>query len=61
MKNFNDFLEIFKTCSKTAAAAVTDVYSIDEFDWTVNSGFGEKTKCDQLIVMDDVSGLADES
>ena len=26
----------------------------------VNNGFGE-TKCDQLIVIDDVSGLADES
>ena len=60
MKKFNDFLEIFKTCSETAAAAVTDVYSIDEKE-TVNSGFGEKTKCDRLIVIDDVSGLADES
>lgn len=25
------------------------------------NGFREKTTCDQLIVMDDVSGLADES
>ena len=26
-----------------------------------SDGFGEKTTCDQLIVKDDVSGLADES
>ena len=43
-----------------AAAAITDTYSIDEEE-TNNSGLGEKTKCNQLIVMDDVSGLDDES
>ena len=59
LEKFNDLLEVFKACSKTAAAAVADAYSISEKE-TVNIGFGEKTKRDQLIVMDKVSGLADK-
>ena len=58
MEKLNDLLEVFKACSKTAAA-FTDAHSINEKE-TVNSGFGKKTKRDRLIVMDDVSGLADE-
>ena len=61
LEKFNDLLDVFKACSKTAAAAaVTDSYSIDEKE-NVNIGFGKKTKRDQLIVMDKVSGLADKS
>ena len=59
LEKFNNLLEVFKARSKTAAAAVTDTYSIDEKE-TVNSGFGEKTKRDWLIVADDISGLADD-
>ena len=41
-------------------AKVNDTYSSDEED-IVNSGLGERSKRDQFIVMDDVSGLADKS
>ena len=44
--------------SKTAKNKDLHNYSSEE---VVNNGFGEETKCDQLIVIDDVSGLADES
>ena len=55
---FNDQLEGFKAHPNTTK--VSDTYSIDKED-IVNSGFGEKSKCDQLIVMDDISGLAGKS
>ena len=57
-KKFNDLLEDFKACSNTAKVSKT--YSSSEED-IVNSGFSEKSKLDWLIVMDDVSGLAEES
>ena len=41
-------------------AKVNDTYSSDEED-ILNSGLGERSKRDQFIVMDDVSGLADKS
>ena len=44
--------------SNTAKNKDLHTYSSEE---VVNNGFGEETKCDQLIVIDDVSGLADES
>ena len=50
----NDLLEDFKARLNTAKT--NHIYSSD-----VNSDFGEKSKRDQLIVMDDVPGLADES
>ena len=44
--------------SNTAKNKDLHTYSSEE---VVNNGFGEETKCDKLIVIDDVSGLADES
>ena len=58
LEKFGDILEDFKARLSTAKAI--DIYSSDN-DNTVNSGYGEKTNRDRLIVMDDVSGLADES
>ena len=54
LEKFNDLLEDFKARLNTAKT--NDIYSSD-----VNSDFGEKSKRDQLIVMNDVPGLADES
>ena len=59
LEKFADLLEDFKARLNTARAI--DTYSLDEDNDIVNSGFGEKTNRDRLIVMDDVSGLADES
>ena len=58
LETFNDLLEEFKARSNTAKTKAIDTKSSDK---VVNSGSGEKRKCDQLIVMDDVSGSADES
>ena len=57
-KKFNDLLDDFKARSNTAKVSKT--YSLSEED-IVNSGFSEKSKLDWLIVMDDVSRLAEES
>ena len=51
-------MEEFKARSNTTKTKAIDTNSSDK---VVNSGFGEERKCDQLIVMDDVSGSADES
>ena len=60
LENLNDLLEEFKASSNTAKA--TNTYSSDDEEQDiVNSGFGEKTKRDQLILMDNVSGLAENS
>ena len=60
LEKFEDLLEDFKACSNTAKVIDDDTYSSDEED-IVNSGFGEKTNRNRLIVMDEVSGLVDES
>ena len=58
IENFNDLLEEIKARSNTAKNRANDTYSPENI---VNNGFGEETKRDRLTVMDDVSGLADES
>ena len=59
LETFNDLLDEIKGCSNTAKTKALDTYSSEE---VVNNGsFGEETKRDQLIVIDVVSGLADES
>ena len=55
--NFNDFLEEFKAQSNTAKNRANDTYSSENI---VSNTFGEETKRDRLIVMDNVSGLAGE-
>ena len=50
--------EDFKAHMNTAKAS--DTY-LSHKKYIVNSGFTEKTKRDQLTVMNNVSGLADES
>ena len=57
LETFNDLLEEFKARSNTAKTKALDTNLSGKI---VNSGFGEETKRDQLIVMDDVPGLADE-
>ena len=57
LEKFRDLLEDFKTRSSTAKATDTNSFDND----TVNSGLGEKGNRDQLIVMDEVPGLTDES
>ena len=59
IEQFEDQLKDFKAHSNTAKVN-DNIYSSDEED-IVNIGFGEKAKRDRLIVMDDVSGLADKS
>ena len=49
LEKFNDLLEVFKACLKTAAAAVTDAYLIDEKE-TANGGLGEKTNAISLLL-----------
>ena len=49
LEKFNNLLKVCKAWSKTAAAAVTDAYSIDEKE-TVNSGFGEKKNGINLLL-----------
>ena len=50
------FWKNLKACSNTAKPKTVDTSSSEEI---VNSGFEEEeTKCDCLIVMDNVSGLA---
>ena len=50
LERFNDLLEVFKACLKTAAAAaVTDAYLIHAKE-TANGGLGEKTKAISLLL-----------
>ena len=56
---FEDLLEDFKAPLSTAKIN-DDTYSSVEED-IINSSFGEKTNRHQLIVMDDASGLTNES
>ena len=53
-------MEEFKARLNTAKTKTLDTNSSEK---VINSGFGEETKLDRLIVvvMDNVSGLADES
>ena len=51
-------MEEFKARSNTVKTKAIDINLSDK---VVNSSFGEETKRDQLVVMDAVSGLADES
>ena len=60
LEKFEDLLEDFKACSTTSEVIDDDTDSSGKND-IVNSGFGEKTNRDRLIVMVDISGLADES
>ena len=59
LETFNDLLDEFELRSNTAKAKALDSYSSEEF--LNNGAFGEGTKCDWLIVIDDVIDLADES
>ena len=52
---------IFWRNLKLAQIVKTKAIDINLSDKVVNSSFGEETKRDQLVVMDAVSGLADES
>ena len=52
-------MDEFKARSNTAKTKASDAFSSKEV--VNNGGFGEETKRDRLIVMDGVSGLADES
>ena len=49
------FWKNLKACWNTAKPKAIDTNSSEEI---VNSGFEEETKCDWLIVMDNVPGLA---
>ena len=64
IEKFEDLLEVFKACSKTAEKNDGDdddtSLSNDEF-FNESNDFGEKTTRDRLIVMVNVSGLADAS
>ena len=58
LETFNDLLEEFKAHSNIVKTKVLDTYSSEKF---VDNRFGEETKRYQLIVIDDVSGSANES
>ena len=57
LETFNDLLKEFKAHS-IVKNKVLDTYSSEKL---VNNSFGEETKRYQLIVIDDVSGAANES
>ena len=59
LESFNNLLDELKARSNTAKTKTLDTYSSEEV--VNNGGFGEETKRDRLIIMDDVSGSADES
>ena len=58
IEQFEDQLEDFKPCSNTAK--LNDNMYLSDEENIVNSGFGGKTKCDQFILTDNVSGLTNE-
>ena len=62
-EQFQDLLEVFKVRLRTATRNDNDnnTSSSDNEFFNESEGFGEKTTCNQLIVMGDVPGLADES
>ena len=59
LETFNNLLDEFKARSNTAKIKALGANSSEEV--VNNGGFGEETKRDRLIVMDGISGLADES
>ena len=61
IEKFEDLLEVFKACSRMSKRNNNDDHtsSSDNKIFNDSDGFGEKTTRDQIIVMDDVSGLAD--
>ena len=63
IEKFEDLWQVFNARSRTAKRDDNDDYtsSFDDEVSNESNGFGEKTTCDQLIVMDDASGLAAES
>ena len=63
IEQFDDLLEIFKASSKTPKRKNDSVDSdnTSSFEESDGGGFAEKATRDRRIVMDDVSGLADES
>ena len=62
---FDNLLEYFKTksasCDENVEENDTHSEENDEVDLIYDKGFGEKSKRNRLIVMDDVSGLPDTS
>ena len=60
IEQFEDLLEVFKARSGTAKRNNNDddTSLFDNEFFNQSDSFGEKTTCDQLIVMDDVCGLA---
>ena len=65
---FDNLLEYFKTKSSSDDESLedktqeeNDTHSDENDDVNFESGFGEKSNRNRLIVMDDVSGLADTS
>ena len=63
IEQFGDLLEVFKARSRIIKRNDSDenTSSSDDEFFNESDGFGEKTTREQLIVMDNVSGLADES
>ena len=59
IEQFIDLLEVFRM--RSGIAKKYDTFSSGNEFLNDSDGFGEKTTCDQLIVMDNVSELADES
>ena len=59
LETFNNLLDEFKPRSNTAKTKALDTYSSEEV--VNNDGFREETKHNQLLVMHNISGLADES
>ena len=64
-EQFDNLLEYFKKKSSSSDEDLdeNDAHSeqIDDVDVNYNKGYGEKSKRNRLIVMDDVSDLADSS
>ena len=60
IEKFGDLLEVFKARSRMSKRNNNDddTSSSDNKIFNDSDGFGEKTNPDQIIVMDDVSGLA---
>ena len=56
---FDNLLQDFKIKSNQTDPTQDDTHSVDSS--SINDTYGERTKRDRLIVMDDVSGLADTS
>ena len=63
IEQFEDLLEVFKACSRTAKRSGNGDDSFLSKDEFINEsdGFGEKTIRDWLVGMDDASGLVEKS